>query len=307
MNRPPDRPTARPPATPGSAPPTTSSASSPTAPRRCARPRPSPSAAEYRIPIGRIVAPRLAEPDESFQRLRALAYAGAERRYGTVAPVTRERLERELGIIGQKGFADYFLVVKDIVEHGAHPLRPRLGGQLDRELLSRHHPRRARSAPGSSSSASSIPSARIRPTSTSTSPGTSATGCWPTSSARYPRPQAAMVANHNCFRLRGALREVAKVHGRPAGEIREVTRRIPIFEDEPLEELLATHPNFQGLDLAAQLAGLRPHGGAAGGRAAPPVGPSRRRRHRPRPRSPTTCRSSPRSRRWRTTPTSRCP
>ncbi|HWN82973.1 MAG TPA: hypothetical protein VNM87_12805, partial [Candidatus Udaeobacter sp.] len=65
----------------------------------------------------------------------------------------------------------------------------------------------------------------------------------------YPRPQAAMVANHNCFRLRGALREVAKVHGRPAGEIREVTRRIPIFEDEPLEELLATHPNFQGLDL----------------------------------------------------------
>ena len=58
-----------------------------------------------------------------------------------------------------------------------------------------------------------------------------------------------MVANHNCFRLRGALREVAKVHGRPAGEIREVTRRIPIFEDEPLEELLATHPNFQGLDL----------------------------------------------------------
>ena len=44
---------------------------------------------------------------------------------------------------------------------------------------------------------------------------------------RYPRPQAAMVANHNCFRLRGALREVAKVHGRPAGEIREVTRRIP--------------------------------------------------------------------------------
>ena len=58
-----------------------------------------------------------------------------------------------------------------------------------------------------------------------------------------------MVANHNCFRLRGALREVAKVHGRSAGEIREVTRRIPIFEDEPLEEMLASHPNFRGLDL----------------------------------------------------------
>ncbi|MEP6474907.1 MAG: DNA polymerase III subunit alpha, partial [Gemmatimonadota bacterium] len=59
-----------------------------------------------------------------------------------------------------------------------------------------------------------------------------------------------MVANHNSFRLRGALREVAKVHGRPPGEIREVTRRIPWYSDDvPLSELLATHPNFQGLDL----------------------------------------------------------
>jgi error-prone DNA polymerase len=66
---------------------------------------------------------------------------------------------------------------------------------------------------------------------------------------RYPRPRAAMVANHNCFRLRGALREVAKVHGRPTGEIREVTRRIPWYEEEPLEDLLATHPNFRELDL----------------------------------------------------------
>ena len=40
------------------------------------------------------------------------------------------------------------------------------------------------------------------------------------------------------------------MHGRPAGEIREVTRRIPWYhEGEPLDSLLATHPNFQGLDL----------------------------------------------------------
>ncbi|HTS88455.1 MAG TPA: hypothetical protein VMG41_08195, partial [Gemmatimonadales bacterium] len=62
--------------------------------------------------------------------------------------------------------------------------------------------------------------------------------------------RAAMVSNHNCFRLRGALREVAKVHGRPAGEIREITRRFPWFMDEgELGEVLAKHPNFQGLDL----------------------------------------------------------
>jgi DNA polymerase III alpha subunit len=45
---------------------------------------------------------------------------------------------------------------------------------------------------------------------------------------------------------------VAKVHGRPAGEIREVTRRIPFFEsgERRLPDLVATHPNFRGLNLA---------------------------------------------------------
>jgi error-prone DNA polymerase len=62
-----------------------------------------------------------------------------------------------------------------------------------------------------------------------------------------------MVANHNTFQARGALREVAKVHGRPAGEIREVTRRIPFFYEtgDRLHEVLATHPNFRGLHLAS--------------------------------------------------------
>ena len=32
--------------------------------------------------------------------------------------MTRDRLEHELAIIGLKGFADYFLVVRDIVQHG---------------------------------------------------------------------------------------------------------------------------------------------------------------------------------------------
>ena len=72
----------------------------------------------WRIPLGRVVPPRMTDRTDAFEQLRALAYAGAERRYGTVAPVTRDRLEHELAIIGMKGFADYFLVVHDIVAHG---------------------------------------------------------------------------------------------------------------------------------------------------------------------------------------------
>ena len=202
----------------------------------------------YRIPIGRIVAPRLAEPDESFQRLRALAYAGAERRYGTVAPVTRERLERELRIIGQKGFADYFLVVKNIVEHGpTHCGRGSVANSIVSYCLGITHVEPL--GAGLLFERFLNPERKDPPDIDLDFPWDERDRVLAYVFRTYPRPQAAMVANHNCFRLRGALREVAKVHGRPAGEIREVTRRIPIFEDEPLEELLATHPNFQGLDL----------------------------------------------------------
>jgi error-prone DNA polymerase len=203
---------------------------------------------EYRIPIGRIVAPRLAEPDESFQRLRALAYAGAERRYGTVAPVTRDRLERELRIIGQKGFADYFLVVKDIVQHGpTHCGRGSVANSIVSYCLGITHVEPL--GAGLLFERFLNPERKDPPDIDLDFPWDERDRVLAYVFRTYPRPQAAMVANHNCFRLRGALREVAKVHGRPAGEIREVTRRIPIFEDEPLEELLATHPNFQGLDL----------------------------------------------------------
>ncbi|HEY7615026.1 MAG TPA: DNA polymerase III subunit alpha [Gemmatimonadales bacterium] len=202
----------------------------------------------YRIPVGRIVAPRLAEPDESFQRLRAFAYAGAERRYGTIAPVTRERLERELAIIGQKGFADYFLVVKDIVEHGpTHCGRGSVANSIVSYCLGITHVEPL--GAGLLFERFLNPERKDPPDIDLDFPWDERDQVLAYVFRTYPRPQAAMVANHNCFRLRGALREVAKVHGRPAGEIREVTRRIPIFEDEPLEELLAGHPNFQGLDL----------------------------------------------------------
>ncbi|HVX88528.1 MAG TPA: PHP domain-containing protein, partial [Gemmatimonadales bacterium] len=72
----------------------------------------------YRIPIGRTVPPRTRDVSESFQQLHALAYEGAQRRYGTIAPFVRDRIEHELAIIGMKEFADYFLVVHDIVTHG---------------------------------------------------------------------------------------------------------------------------------------------------------------------------------------------
>jgi DNA polymerase III alpha subunit len=203
---------------------------------------------EYRIPSGRVVAPRFADVTDAFQQLRALAYQGAEQRYGTIAPVTRERLERELAIIGAKGFADYFLVVRDIVAHGpTHCGRGSVANSIVSYCLGITHVEPL--GAGLLFERFLNPERKDPPDIDLDFPWDERDNVLAYVFRQYPHPQAAMVANHNCFRLRGALREVAKVYGRPAGEIREVTRRIPVFDEEPLDQLLASHPNFRELDL----------------------------------------------------------
>ncbi|HWA14933.1 MAG TPA: PHP domain-containing protein, partial [Gemmatimonadales bacterium] len=208
----------------------------------------------YRLPLGtRVVAPRFACPDNALDRLRHLAYQGAERRYGTIAPITRERIEHELAIIGQKGFADYFLVVHDIVHAPSAPTHCGRGSvansiisyalgiahvdPLTSGLLFERFLNPARTDP---------------PDIDLDFPWDERDEVFKYVFGKYPHPRAAMVANHNCFRLRGALREVAKVHGRPPGEIREITRRFPWFmEEESIGEVITRHPNFQSLDMPA--------------------------------------------------------
>ena len=204
---------------------------------------------EYRIPIGRVVAPRFADVDNALERLRTLAYEGAERRYGTIAPITRDRLEHELRIIGQKAFADYFLVVHDIVQHGpTHCGRGSVANSIVSYALGITHVDPLGS--GLLFERFLNPERKDPPDIDLDFPWDERDGVLAWVFRRYPHPRAAMVANHNCFRLRGALREAAKVHGRPPGEIREITRRFPWFmEAGTLADVLSTHPNFQGLNL----------------------------------------------------------
>jgi error-prone DNA polymerase len=205
----------------------------------------------YRIPIGRIIPPRLAAAEDALARLRALAYEGAARKYGTVAPMVRSRLEHELAIIAAKQFADYFLVVRDIVLHGpTHCGRGSVANSVVSYCLGITHVEPL--GAGLLFERFLNPERKDPPDIDLDFPWDERDQVLAYVFRRYPMPRAAMVANHNTFKLRGALREVAKVHGRPAGEIREVTRRIPWYSDDvPIGELLATHPNYKGLNLPA--------------------------------------------------------
>ncbi len=206
----------------------------------------------YTIPVGhRTVPPRMADTGGAFAQLRELTLEGAGRRYPAITPALQQRLDLELGIIGQKEFADYFLVVRDIVRNGpTHCGRGSVANSVVSYCLGITH---------ADPISSNLVFERFLNLERRDPPDIDLDFPWDERDKvlayvfrRYPRLHSAMVANHNTFQPRGALREVAKVHGRPAGEIREVTRRIPYFYEtgERLAALVGDHPNFRGLHLA---------------------------------------------------------
>ncbi|MFL5403571.1 MAG: DNA polymerase III subunit alpha [Gemmatimonadales bacterium] len=207
----------------------------------------------YQIPVGnRIVPPRMADTAGAFDQLRGLTLDGARWRYPVITRELQQRLDLELGVIAQKGFADYFLVVRDIVRNGpTHCGRGSVANSVVSYCLGITHV---------DPIGSKLVFERFLNLERRDPPDIDLDFPWDERDKvlayvfrRYPRLHAAMVANHNTFQPRGALREVAKVHGRPAGEIREVTRRIPFFYETGarLPDLVASHPNFRGLSLPA--------------------------------------------------------
>ena len=54
--------------------------------------------------------------EDTFRVLKRHCEEGVQRRYGGMRPDIRDRLDYELSIIREKGFASYFLVVRDIVQ-----------------------------------------------------------------------------------------------------------------------------------------------------------------------------------------------
>ncbi len=79
--------------------------------------------------LDRLRLPRypLAEGEEAAGKLRSLCLRGVRRRYRKVPAGLRERLDRELKIIGDLGMADYFLLVEEISAYARKRSIPSLG------------------------------------------------------------------------------------------------------------------------------------------------------------------------------------
>lgn len=155
----------------------------------------------------------------AFETLRSKTYEGAHWRYGTLSAAVTERIEKELTVICEKGYADYFLVVDEIVRQAPRTCgRGSAAASIVSYCLGithvdpiKHHLMFERFLnPG-----------RHDP------PDIDIDFPWDERPAilewvfkHYGHQQAAMVANQNTLAPRAALREIAKVHGLPAGEIK---------------------------------------------------------------------------------------
>jgi error-prone DNA polymerase len=182
--------------------------------------------------------------------LRERSYAGAAWRYGEPLPAAVvERLERELGIIAQKNFSSYFLVVEDIVKRS-----PRICG---------------RGSGAASLVAYALGITNVCPIKFNLyferfinpqrvdPPDIDVDFAWDErdgvieSVLKQYEGRAAMVATHVLFRGRMAIREVAKVFGLPVQEIKQVMRRLPWLRG-PVEGETGFYPKRQALPKGAK-------------------------------------------------------
>jgi len=184
------------------------------------------------------------------QVLRARAYAGAAGRYGSPLPgEVKARLEHELAVIAGKGFSSYFLVVEDIVHRS-----PRICG---------------RGSGAASLVAYCLGITNVCPIKFNLyferfinpqrvdPPDIDVDFAWDErdgiiqSVLEQYQGRSAMVATHIFFQGRMAIREVAKVYGLPAAEIKRVTRHLPWLRG-PVEGHTGFYPKRQALPPGAR-------------------------------------------------------
>ena len=221
---------------------------------------------------------------QAFSLLEEKARKGAVRRYGASSRAIEERLAHELGIIRAKGFASYFLVVEDIVSRfpitcgrgsaAASLVSYCLGithvDPLKHNLFFERFLNMGRNEP----------------------PDIDVDFPWDERDAvlsyvldKYGPERCAMVANHVGFRMRGAVREVAKVYGIPEEEIQEVSddlSHMRRFLRTPRGGKLSAKGNGSRAEPSSRAVALHPPMGSAAYRNPPtPVGPLRGRGHHP--------------------------
>jgi DNA-directed DNA polymerase III PolC len=158
--------------------------------------------------------------EAAYEALHHKTYEGAIWRYGFLSSAVRERIEKELTLIREKGYADYFLVVDEIVRQAPRTCgRGSAAASIVSYCLGITHVDPIRH---------NLLFERFLNPGRHDPPDIDVDFPWDERPAilewvftHYEHQHAAMVANQNTLATRAALREIAKVYGLPAGEIKK--------------------------------------------------------------------------------------
>lgn len=225
-------------------------------------------------PLGTWHLPRISpDHNESLDRLRALADSGIRRRYRDVTPRVSDRLAQELTVIADQGFADYFLLVHELVQ----------------EAEGRGHRVLGRGSAANSIVSYALGLTHVEPISNglfferflnpgrTSPPDIDLDFSWRIRdeiyeflARRWGLEQVALISTHVTLGGRGALREVGKALGFPAEELSRFSRAIgswPLarFLSEGRDKPEARNLPFDNiafrrlLTLASRLEGLPTH------------------------------------------------
>ena len=196
---------------------------------------------EFPLPAG--------ETTESY--LWKLCFDGLQKRYRRVTSAAMARLQEEIAVVEQLGFAGYFLIVWDIVRYAADRGMPTLGrGSAANSLISyllgithvdplKHDLYFQRF----------LNPERLSP------PDIDLDFGWKDRDEvlayvydRYGRDHTAMICNINRFSARSGFREAAKARGYGDRELTRITRRLPwrLLEGDP-QQALASRPESADL------------------------------------------------------------
>lgn len=155
---------------------------------------------------------------DAYETLRAKTYDGAYWRYGVLSERVTQRIDHELAVIRDKGYAHYFLIVDEIVRQAPRTCgRGSAAASIVSFCLGITHVDPIRH---------NLLFERFLNPGRHDPPDIDIDFPWDERPAilewvfrHYGHQQAAMVANQNTLAPRAAMREIAKVYGMPAGEI----------------------------------------------------------------------------------------
>ena len=206
----------------------------------------------FEFQLGKAVFPSIKLPkgESSFSLLWKKSFAGASKRYQPLTSAVIKRLEYELQTIHDLGFAEYFLIVKNIVDYCHKEGIPCVGRGSAADSLVSYVLEITQADP----IRHNLYFERFLNPARSDPPDIDLDICWKSRDKvlkyvydTFGHERTAMICTFNTFQNRSAIRDVAKAYGLPEDEISKFTKYLPHHLRGELEQAFSQLPELHDL------------------------------------------------------------